>query len=89
MDKAGRIVVPAAIRERLGLVPGVIDISVDGSGLRIDAVAEDAVVEREGRLIVRASQDPASMAPAIRPSNAAIAGCGNTISPSSSCRARR
>lgn len=52
MDEAGRIVVPVALRERLGLVPGPIEIVPDGSGLRIDAVAQGVTVERDGRLVV-------------------------------------
>lgn len=52
MDKAGRIVVPVALRERLGLVPGPIEIAPDGSGLRIDAVAQGVTVERDGRVVV-------------------------------------
>lgn len=52
MDKAGRIVIPAAIRERLGMVPGPVDLIIDGTGVRIEAEVHDNVVERDGRLVI-------------------------------------
>lgn len=45
IDKAGRVVVPKAMRDRLGLAPGTeLEIVEDGAGLRIDVVFSDAVV---------------------------------------------
>jgi AbrB family looped-hinge helix DNA binding protein len=52
MDKAGRIVIPAALRERVGLVPGPVDLVIDGNGIRIEIDAPDNLVEKDGRLIV-------------------------------------
>jgi AbrB family looped-hinge helix DNA binding protein len=54
IDKAGRLIVPAAIRAQIGLVPGPVDISVDGNGIRIEIVASDDLVERDGRLLLAA-----------------------------------
>lgn len=55
IDKAGRIVIPASIRERLGILPGPVDITVDGTGIRIEVAAPDALLEKDGRLVVRRS----------------------------------
>lgn len=53
IDKAGRIVVPAALRQRLGLVPGEVEIIADGAGLRIEPAAEGRVAENAGRLVIQ------------------------------------
>ncbi|WP_431074865.1 AbrB/MazE/SpoVT family DNA-binding domain-containing protein [Microbacterium phyllosphaerae] len=55
IDKAGRIVIPAPIRERLGILPGPVDIMIDGTGIRIEVAAPDDLVEKDGRLVVRGS----------------------------------
>lgn len=52
MDKAGRIVIPAALRERLGMVPGPVDLIMDGTGIRIEVEAYDNVTEKNGRLVI-------------------------------------
>jgi AbrB family looped-hinge helix DNA binding protein len=57
MDKAGRIVIPAAIRERIGLTPGPVDVIVDGAGLRIEVEARGRLVEEDGRLVIASSGD--------------------------------
>jgi len=55
IDSAGRMVIPKAIRDRLGLVPGDVDIVIDGADVRIRPIADDAVVTDDGWLVVRAS----------------------------------
>lgn len=55
IDIAGRIVIPASIRDRLGILPGPVDIMIDGTGIRIEVAAPDALREKDGRLIVRGS----------------------------------
>ena len=46
IDRAGRLVVPKEFRDRLGITAGTrVEIREDGSGLRIDLVASDIVVE--------------------------------------------
>ncbi|WP_345188328.1 AbrB/MazE/SpoVT family DNA-binding domain-containing protein [Microbacterium panaciterrae] len=52
MDKAGRIVIPAVIRERLGMVPGPVDLIIDGDGIRIEIETHDNVIEKDGRLVI-------------------------------------
>jgi AbrB family looped-hinge helix DNA binding protein len=52
IDKAGRLVIPAPLRKRLGLDPGTeIEFLVEGFSLRlIRAVPGPEIVERNGRL---------------------------------------
>ncbi|MCE7481480.1 MULTISPECIES: AbrB/MazE/SpoVT family DNA-binding domain-containing protein [Microbacterium] len=52
MDKAGRIVIPAALRERLGMIPGPVDLIMDGTGIRIEVETHDNVVEKDGLLVI-------------------------------------
>ena len=59
MDKAGRIVIPAVLRERLGMVPGPVDLIMDGTGIRVEVPTYDNLVEDDdGRLVLRASGTP-------------------------------
>ncbi len=60
IDKAGRIVLPKDLRDRVGLQPGEVEVSVDGSGLHVEPVARGRVVERGGRLVVSGGADPAT-----------------------------
>ncbi|MFZ4519334.1 MAG: AbrB/MazE/SpoVT family DNA-binding domain-containing protein [Microthrixaceae bacterium] len=55
IDKAGRVVVPKQLREQAGLVPGEVEITIDGSGLRLEPVAGTGVVEEAGRLVIPAA----------------------------------
>lgn len=55
IDKAGRLVLPKALRDQVGLHSGAVDVYVDGAGLRVEPIAGDALVEREGRLVVKSS----------------------------------
>lgn len=52
IDKAGRLVIPKDVRERIGLAAGEVDLYVEGASLRIAPVASDRLVERGGRLTV-------------------------------------
>ncbi|WP_205820187.1 MULTISPECIES: AbrB/MazE/SpoVT family DNA-binding domain-containing protein [unclassified Microbacterium] len=52
MDKSGRIVIPAALRECVGLVPGPVELVLDGNGIRIEMNAPDNSFERGGRLVI-------------------------------------
>lgn len=55
IDRAGRVVIPAEIRKRLGLTPGTeLDLVIDGFAIRlIRAVAGPEILERGGRLVAR------------------------------------
>ena len=54
IDKAGRLVIPKALREQAGIAAGEVDVSVEGSSIRIDAVAVDDLVEEDGILMLPA-----------------------------------
>ena len=55
IDKAGRLVVPKVLRDRLGLHAGEVEITADGASLRVEPIFDDLLVEKDGRLVVPAS----------------------------------
>jgi AbrB family looped-hinge helix DNA binding protein len=54
IDKAGRLVIPKLLRDHLGLQPGEVEVTVDGAGLRVEALAGDSLDERDGRFVIPA-----------------------------------
>ena len=53
IDKAGRVVIPAALRERLGLTAGTeLKISLDQGGVRLERVASAPRLGKVGRRMV-------------------------------------
>ena len=53
IDKAGRVVIPAAIRERAGFTPGsALEITADETGIRIERVAAGPKLVRIGKRLV-------------------------------------
>ena len=60
IDKAGRVVIPAAVRTRAGLAPGTaLDVSVDDFGVRLERVAPGPRLVRVGqRLVARPTAKP-------------------------------
>jgi AbrB family looped-hinge helix DNA binding protein len=53
IDKAGRLVIPAAIRDRAGLAPGTtLEITVDDTGVRLERVAPGPRLVRIGKRLV-------------------------------------
>lgn len=54
IDKAGRLVIPKPLRDSLGLLPGEVEVTAEGAGLRVVPVLDD-IIEREGdRLVIPA-----------------------------------
>jgi AbrB family looped-hinge helix DNA binding protein len=58
IDKAGRLVIPKVLRDRLGLRPGEVELTADGAALRVEALAGDVVEERGGRLVIPPTGEP-------------------------------
>lgn len=53
IDKAGRVVIPRTLRERIGLAEGgKVDIQLEGAGVRIEAVAGGELREKDGLLFI-------------------------------------
>ncbi|PWT80068.1 MAG: AbrB/MazE/SpoVT family DNA-binding domain-containing protein [Blastocatellia bacterium] len=53
MDRAGRVVIPAAIRERAGLTAGAaLDVTLDEFGIRLERVAPRPRLVKVGRRLV-------------------------------------
>lgn len=66
IDKAGRLVIPAAVRDRAGLTPGTtIEISVDDAGVRLERVAPGPRLVRVGKRLVARPTAPAHSRPSI------------------------
>ena len=64
IDKAGRVVVPAAIRDRLSLIAGTaLEITVDDTGIRLEPVAPGPRLVKIGRRLVARPTVPADSRP--------------------------
>ena len=66
IDKAGRVVIPAPLRERAGLAPGTeVEVTLEDSGLRLERTAPPPRLIRVGRRLVARPTAPAESRPAI------------------------
>lgn len=66
IDKAGRVVIPAALRERAGLVAGAeIDLTFDESGIRLERVAPGPKLVKIGRRLVARPSAPPKTRPSL------------------------
>lgn len=56
MDKAGRLVIPRVLRNRIGLTGGgEVEIEVDGAAIRIEPVVGGELREDSGLLLIPAT----------------------------------
>lgn len=58
IDQAGRLVIPKALRDSLGLGPGAVDVVADGAGIRVEPITGEALDQRDGRLVIPAGGAP-------------------------------
>ncbi len=62
IDRAGRVVIPAPLREKAGFTPGaVLEITADEQGVRLERVAEGPRLVKIGKRLVarpRAAAEP-------------------------------
>jgi AbrB family looped-hinge helix DNA binding protein len=66
IDKAGRVVIPAAIRDRAGLTPGSeIEVTEDDLGIRLERIATGPRLVKVGRRLVARPTVPADNRPTI------------------------
>lgn len=66
IDKAGRVVIPAAVRERAGLTAGTeLEITFEDSAIRLERVAPGPRLVRVGRRLVARPSAPAQARPAV------------------------
>jgi len=49
------LVIPKALRDSLGLVPGEVEVTPDGAGLHIEPLANDDLEDEDGLLVIPAA----------------------------------
>jgi AbrB family looped-hinge helix DNA binding protein len=63
IDKAGRLVIPRPLRDRIGLVGGgEVELELDGAAIRIEPVGGSGLREEGGLLVIPASGTPLTAA---------------------------
>jgi AbrB family looped-hinge helix DNA binding protein len=66
IDKAGRVVIPAAIREKAGLTAGtLLEVTTDETGVRIERVAPGPKLVKIGKRLVARPTAPADARPVV------------------------
>ena len=59
IDQAGRLVIPRALRDRIGLASGgEVNLELDGAAVRIEPVGGSALTEVDGLLVIPATGVP-------------------------------
>ena len=65
IDKAGRLVIPRPLRDRIGLAGGgEVEVELDGAAIRIEPVGGSGLREEGGLLLIPASGTPLTAAAA-------------------------
>ena len=53
VDRAGRLVIPRSLRNRVGLAAGgEVEVEIDGASIRIEPVVSGVLSERDGLLFI-------------------------------------
>jgi len=66
IDKAGRVVIPAAVRERAGFAPGTeLLVTIDDFGVRLERVAPAPRLVKVGRRLVARPTAPPDARPTV------------------------
>lgn len=66
IDKAGRVVIPASLRERAGLTAGAeIELTFEDTGIRLERVAPGPRLVRIGRRLVARPSAPSTVRPRV------------------------
>ncbi|WIY81671.1 AbrB/MazE/SpoVT family DNA-binding domain-containing protein [Propionimicrobium sp. PCR01-08-3] len=52
IDKSGRVVIPVALRRQIGLRHGEVEITLDGSALRIEPIRRGRLIKDNGLFVV-------------------------------------
>ncbi|MGH9256473.1 MAG: AbrB/MazE/SpoVT family DNA-binding domain-containing protein [Vicinamibacterales bacterium] len=66
IDKAGRVVIPAALRERAGLVAGAeLEMTFEDSAIRLERVAPGPRLVKIGRRLVARPSAPSRARPEV------------------------
>jgi AbrB family looped-hinge helix DNA binding protein len=59
IDKAGRLVIPRTLRDRIGLAGGgEVEVELDGAAIRIEPVSGSALREAGGLLVIPSTGTP-------------------------------
>jgi AbrB family looped-hinge helix DNA binding protein len=63
IDKAGRLVIPRSLRDRIGLAGGgEVELELDGAAIRLEPVAASGLREDGGLLVIPATGTPITSA---------------------------
>jgi AbrB family looped-hinge helix DNA binding protein len=61
IDRAGRLVIPRALRDRIGLAGGgEVEVELDGAALRIEPISGSQLKDVAGLLVIPATGTPLS-----------------------------
>jgi antitoxin component of MazEF toxin-antitoxin module len=60
IDKAGRLVIPRALRVSLGLTQGEVEVTADGAALRVEPVSGHELAQEAGRTVIPSAGIPLS-----------------------------